>query len=624
MATLIENAFTKIFGNIGSFSQGIYSRIFEDFKPYIEECFQKNRNVRILCRNDDDVDLFEVYVETFFSNNNKNISDVELISDIGSEKNHIIVGTGGAGKTFFMRKMWLDLFKEGHRTPLFIELRNASNDLNDFIRTRISNKLSKELYERFCLEGRFVFILDGFDEIPKDQHEDIQHQILRMSEKYPKCAIVVSGRHDERFVGWAGFRVFEVKPFTLKQTRTLCNKVPFDSKYKKAFLNVLNKNFYNRYESFLSNPLLSIMMMMVFKQNMNIAQKMGIFYDDAFVTLYQRHDATKAFKRPKHLDIQQFRRSFGTFCLLSYIKEKFDFSQTELDELVEKSSKFIGLDVSKENIIDDYERNVNLIRQEGLRYYFIHRSFQEYFAAWAIINVFSHKIDVFLNALESRPGDNVLAMCYDLNKSLIIKEYIAKRFREMSEIFPLEREINLNDIWMTIVPKATLYILSPWEEILKNRSTVSISYQSGIDRPLANFMNNLYLMIDKSSDIRKSWEVVDPFFYSEIFSDGTRWIAEADISELDFKVEVFDINLEDLCLNLKIIKREEGSRKTNEDDYRIIKILITPEEAGRLRSAAQRVADTLNQAIIWCKELMVHLEENDREVDKLFLSLDSI
>ena len=126
------------------------------------------------------------------------------------------------------------------------------------------------------------------------------------------------------------------------------------------------------------------MMMMTFRENMNIPKRMSNFYDQAFNTLYQWHDATKAYNRAKFLDIDEFQRSFALFCMISYHQQKYEFTRSEIIDFINKSNKICAISVNAEDALADYEEAVNLIRQDGLVYVFIHRSFQEYFCAIAL------------------------------------------------------------------------------------------------------------------------------------------------------------------------------------------------------------------------------------------------
>jgi len=346
-------------------------------------------------------------------------------------ENIVVTGNGGAGKTFFMRHAWMTMFRaQSRRTPIFIELRRFNEitqvDLPAYIRRCISSdrNLTDEIFSYFCKKGRFCFLLDGFDEVSKAKRDKLQEDILGMSTKFPECSFVVSSRGENRFAGWQNFQIFESLPFNYAQVRELVEKVPFDKEAKKRFLGKLDDNFYQANQSFLSNPLLAIMMMMTFRENMDIPRVMVTFYDQAFNTLFQWHDATKAYNRTKSLDIGTFQRSFGAFCLLSYYKEIYDFSRSEIIELIRISNKLNSIEVSCEDILHDYEEAVNLIRQDGLRYVFIHRSFQEYFAALAMIRYFPEKFTDFLPEIKKRVSDSVLFMCFELDRNMIVQEYI--------------------------------------------------------------------------------------------------------------------------------------------------------------------------------------------------------
>lgn len=350
-------------------------------------------------------------------------------------ENAIIVGNGGAGKTFFMRHLWLSLFKRSDfKTPIFLELRALSDlskiDLKNYIRLAISSSeyLPEDVFDYFCNRGSFVFILDEFDELQDNAREYVQNQILELSSLYRNCRFVVSSRYDRRFSGWQGFSIFQSEPFDLLQSIELVKKVPFDENSKALFIKKLDTNLYNSHSSFISSPLLCIMMMMTFKDNMTIPSNMSIFYDNAFTTLFQWHDATKAFHRKRCLNIDEFRRSFSIFCLLSYYEGKIEFSESEIIEYIIKTNKVLSFKFDPYDIKREYVESVNLLRQDGLIYVFIHRSFQEYFAALALTSTLSDKFNSFISRIKRHSDDNVIQLAFELNKNIVIKEYIRPEY----------------------------------------------------------------------------------------------------------------------------------------------------------------------------------------------------
>ena len=174
-AELIKAAFNSVMEGAKSRMRSAWAKIFEDFQPfYIQRVHRKNSSVRILCVKDHDVPFPDIYVSSMFRSGNRGLTDEELIYEVRDRKNIVISGNGGAGKTFFMRHLWLTLFNSpADIVPLFIELRAlnelSKNDLRSFIRATIagSNGLSDDVFEYFCDAGRFCFILDGFDEVPQ-------------------------------------------------------------------------------------------------------------------------------------------------------------------------------------------------------------------------------------------------------------------------------------------------------------------------------------------------------------------------------------------------------------------------------------------------------------------------
>lgn len=455
--TIIANALTDMIkSSFNAVSEGAtkkirdaWSRIFEDFDPFMREVYKRNNYVRILSQKEKDIPLYSVYVESSFRCGNDTIGDEELIHNIREGSNVVINGNGGAGKTFFMRHLWLTLFKsKTDQVPIFIELRRLNElsriDLLSFVRRTISRKreLDESLFSVFCEDGRFCFILDGYDEVIHSQRDALQAQILDLASSYPSCRFVISSRYERRFAGWQSFVLYESSPFSLTQVQKLVSRVPFDDTSRALFRRQLTPEFYSEHRSFLCNPLLAIMMMMTFKENMDIPKRMNIFYDQAFTTLYLWHDATKAFSRDKCLAIDDFQRSFAVFCLLSYYKEQFQFTKTEIIAFIAQSNTICGIKENPESILLDYEESVNLLKQDGMEYVFIHRSFQEYFTALALTRIMHHKFSEIVPHIAARSNDSVIAMTYEMNKTLVTEHYISTAYEQLQENCKLNEDKN--------------------------------------------------------------------------------------------------------------------------------------------------------------------------------------
>ena len=74
---------------------------------------------------------------------------------------------------------------------------------------------------------------------------------------------------------------------------------------------------------------------------------------------------------------------FARFCFQTLFKEKYEFTEAEIVNELQKSLCKLGFsETSSEDFLFDLRRAVCMIVKEGLIYRFAHRSFQSYFAAY--------------------------------------------------------------------------------------------------------------------------------------------------------------------------------------------------------------------------------------------------
>jgi hypothetical protein len=193
--------------------------------------------------------------------------------------------------------------------------------------------------------------------------------------------------------------------------------------------------------AFWEYPLLAIIMLITFRRYGVISNRMSLFYEQAFNALFIEVDAAKGVytrdKREK-ISIQDFVKIFGAFCTRTLISYRFNFGYHELSEEIERASQITGVNVSVPGLIDDLIESVCLMQKDGLEYSFVHRSFQEYFAA------------VFLSRFT---GDNVFR----------IYSHVLAKTRD-SMLLPLLREIDeeaLEDKWVFPIVQQIWKVLGP-------------------------------------------------------------------------------------------------------------------------------------------------------------------
>jgi predicted NACHT family NTPase len=400
-AELIHKIFSgtvqSVAANVRDAVSKFVSAFRKDLNSYLTQTITKCSLLKTpIINRDTPTYLFDIYVHTKLTLKNKTLTDDEFIAALPGLKSVVIAGGAGCGKSMFMRYLFLAMCEKGFgRIPIFVELRNLNNvnvkELVAFMYYSIvgtGGVITQEQFSSGLKNGAFSVILDGFDEIDVDQRKLIETQILQFREKYPDILLIVSSRPDpeNRFGAWSRFHVAGVRPMDRPQVIELIKKIDYDAKIKREFVKSLNAGLFDSHESFISNPLLCIMMLVTFAQTGHIADKRHVFYEQAFDALFFLHDSAKEgpYRRKTYanLPIDEFRNCLSSFCIVSYAKEKFAFSQRDLREFISQALKIEKKDVSLQDFINDLIESTCLLQLEGTEYVFTHRSFQEYFSAF--------------------------------------------------------------------------------------------------------------------------------------------------------------------------------------------------------------------------------------------------
>ena len=436
---LTKTFLQKIEGPISKFvSKGVLLHL-NGFEPYLAKTYRRCNAVRVLADRDRIYELKDIYVSPTYKCGKELIGDAEIANRVRDGGRVIVQGFGGVGKTVLLKHIWVELFTapEG-KIPVFVELRRFNEikniDIASYIATTIStvdSPLSSTDFYLLMKSGRFTLIFDGFDELSDDRRDVVEGQILSLVSEYPDIGFLISSRSDERFVAWGQFNIFSVQKYNKNEIKSIVEKVHFENAVKSKFINeIIEKNF-EKFEDFLSTPLLALMVLLTYRQFADIPEKIHIFYRYAFQTLFSLHDASKeAFKRKRktNLDEDEFARLFSVFCLMSYIEYDITFDRSKAIDYIERAKKRTSTKVDSGRFLEECVESVNLLFKDGEMYSFVHRSFQEYFASYSIVNVFSGDAGKILKKITPKPGEMVLQMAYEMNTDLIESSYFIEQY----------------------------------------------------------------------------------------------------------------------------------------------------------------------------------------------------
>ena len=270
-----------------------------------------------------------------------------------------------------------------------------------------------------------VLLMDGLDEIQSTIRENFDTDLEAFIKSYPGNTIVITSRPVFSFITYSKFSVFDIQELTKEQALELVQKLEFwDTAAKENFMKDLDRHLYTSHYQFASNPLLLTIMLMTYTTFGEVPAKMHVFYSKAYETMARLHDASKGtFKRKLHskLTPEEFAKYFAEFCARTYTEEVLEFTERTFSAYMAKVLKdsyaeFTG--VQPRDFLLDLTDNLCIMYREGEKYYFIHRSFQEYFAAVHFASSYDNKLkkvgDFFERMQHRSYTDRTFAMLYDM------------------------------------------------------------------------------------------------------------------------------------------------------------------------------------------------------------------
>lgn len=444
---------------------------------YLEKAKSKYNQIKTLLYTDAPKDFYSFYVcngieqriydsssARRFSYRLKIIDEVTPAKLLSVSKYIILTGTGGLGKSMMLRHLLLtsiENFSESQVLPVFIPLKDFDGntlDVFEYIYAKINcfgTGVTKQHFMNVLSSGKCLLLFDGLDEIGSKLGTVFETRLESFMDLYPENQYVISSRPYKSFVSYSRFTTLALQPFYKAQALELVDKLEYrtdEPAIKNKFRDELEATLFQTHRGFTENPLLLTIMLMTFEQFAEIPSKMHIFYREAFIALSQKHDASKgAYKRvlKTGLTTERYGNYFAEFCSRTYHDEKFELTESDFEnyyyQLSERKKDGDNLTTASDYIYDTCT-NMCLMFFESGKYFFTHRSFQEYFCAY----YFSKQKDKNLRAIgeffEKRRsrnyGDKTFVMLYDMIPDKI-DEYIFVPF--LSELF--NKCDNANGYW---------------------------------------------------------------------------------------------------------------------------------------------------------------------------------
>ncbi len=442
------------------------------FKKYLTSAADYYSTKKTLINREKPTKFYNLYVcndlayrvSTTSGYSTRTITDPNVDSLNSISKHLIIQGTGGIGKSMLITHLFLSSARQSDgctKIPVLVQLKDYKEENKDITQlildavNQFDKNISLDCITEQLTLNHLILLFDGLDEIKSDLKEVFEEQLESFMKEFCRNTVIITSRPINSFVSYAKFSLCNVQPLTLEQSVRVVEKIEFwDNEAKNRFLNDLKTHLYYLHMEFASNPLLLTIMLMTHSSFGEVPGQIHVFYEQAYKTMSRLHDATKGgFKRSLYTKLtpELFGKAFSYFCARTYWKEVLEFNSDIFCIHMDKAIRDLNSDQYKVPSIDylrDLVDNLCILYCEGEKYYFIHRSFQEYFTALYFSYAYDSRLEMFGNFVESSKIRSVQDKTFDMLYEMIpekVEKYIFMPFLE--NLFKDDKSNEIDEYW---------------------------------------------------------------------------------------------------------------------------------------------------------------------------------
>lgn len=346
--------------------------------------------VRTLWCPDDDVSLLGFYyppkVQSIGASNELNAN---CVNDISTE-NFVIQGIVGQGKSIFLRWLAIQEAKKS-RLPIFIELRtlHTKYSLRDAIYRELESfdiTINEETFNYLAKSGKFLLLLDAFDELDSTLTKETLNEIKFLSRKFESMQIVISSRPGNEIQKISGIKVMNICPLREDDYGPFLEKMGLTAVKSFEVVDAIKESKGSLTE-LITTPLMLTLVAIVYESEREIPNTLPEFFEKLFHIVLTRHDRLKdGFNRKRNsgLSDRKLQELFEAFCFMtlqngygrSLSNEQFTQAFKNAQDYTENCK------CEQEHFQTDIIKGACLMLEEGIdTSTFLHKSLLEYYAA---------------------------------------------------------------------------------------------------------------------------------------------------------------------------------------------------------------------------------------------------
>ena len=325
----------------------------------------------------------------------------------------MVLGGPGVGKSTFLRKVGLEALrgKEGsfayECTPVFLELKKFTEDSID-IKVLITKEFEicgypypAEMTEMALKSGILLILLDGLDEVPDANVDNVVHKVQNFVNQYRQNRFIISSRRVVNIGASTQFANVEVADFDDSQIKryiynwftSMSNGSTrrLDGEITTADLcwGTLNATEHQVTKELVRNPLLLTFLCLVYGKTHNFPRNRAALYEKALNIFLEKWPDEKHVSRDssvsQYLNIWDEARLLSEIAAKNFEEDCLLFKKNELVDQIKEFGERNSITLSKvdaRKVLEAIavEQGFFVERVSGV-YSFPHLTFQEYLTA---------------------------------------------------------------------------------------------------------------------------------------------------------------------------------------------------------------------------------------------------
>lgn len=355
----------------------------------------------------------------------KRLKRLPGLDAVSSYSNLMLLGKPGSGKTTFLQwvaiKCNLGEFQKD-RVPIFIRLKDFAEDsrgysisnikiLEYIARNFASCNIDKVSITKLMIHGKALILLDGLDEVPGEERDEVIRQIRNFIDQYFKNKFIITCRIAAQEYAFSGFTDVEVADFSQKQVETFAkkwftavsgNNIAEGEATARQFIEKLNQPEKYQIRELAVTPILLNLTCLVFKSKYEFPLNRSKLYEQGLEILLNKWDESRGIKRQDdtygQLFLEQKIELLTQIAEITFEKSSYFFLKSEVEAYIEeylcklpnKQDKPIILKQKSKAVLKSIEVQHGLLveRAQGI-YSFSHLTFHEYFTTLAVLGSFN-------------------------------------------------------------------------------------------------------------------------------------------------------------------------------------------------------------------------------------------